>query len=288
LVGESLDAPTWVSFRHEPESWAVERAPRWAPLPADWGVSLVIPAYNEQDRIGATLDVYLAALERASRPFEVIVVCDGTDHTPDVVRRLGNPHVRTLEYPRKLGRGGAIFKGLRAAKREVVAYADADGSVGSEDLIHLIRVVGSGEAVAIASRRLEPDLVEVPEPRLRRFIGWVWHGLIRALLGVKVRDVQCGLKVFRAEVVAIILREVLVTNRTFEVDMIYHICRHSIPINEVAVAYHHDFRTRMPITKAVPVMFLFLVGVFAANNRIGRRLVPSRVFEMCNSVFSTT
>ncbi|MHB8351395.1 MAG: glycosyltransferase [Thermoplasmata archaeon] len=277
-----------MSFRHEPEPWAAELAPRWAPLPADWGVSLVIPAYNEEDRIGATLEVYLAALERASRPFEVIVVCDGKDHTPDVVRRLGNPHVRTMEYPEKLGRGGAIFKGLRAATREVIAYADADGSVGPEDLIHLIHVVGSGEAVAIASRRLEPDLVEVPEPHLRRFIGWVWHALIRAFLGIKVRDVQCGLKVFRAEVVEIILREVLVTNRTFEVDMIYHICRHSIPINEVAVAYHHDFRTRMPITKAVPVMFLFLIGIFAANNRIGRRLLPSRVLDMCNSVFSTT
>ncbi|HTT14608.1 MAG TPA: glycosyltransferase [Thermoplasmata archaeon] len=288
--GEVTDFPTggWISHRHEPVR-AVEHWPGlWHPVAADWTLSVVIPAYNEEERILPTLREYIGALSARQIRFEILVVFDGTDRTPEVVRSLNDRRVAVAEFREKLGRGGAIFEGLRRVHGDIIAYADADGSVGATDLVHLVDLVARDDLVAIASRRLDPTRVVVPETRARRFVGGVWHALIKALLGVRVKDVQCGLKVFRRSVVEMLVREVAVTNRTFEVDLVYHLGRHGIPIDEVAVAYRHDFRTRMPITKAVPVMFLFLVGVFLANNRVGRRVVPQHVFERVNAVFSTT
>ncbi len=248
------------------------------------GISLVIPAYNEADRLGPTLDAYLPALEALHEEFEVIVIMDGTDATPAVVERYRERHVVGYRYDHKLGRGGAIFEGFRKARNHVVGYADADGSVGAKDLVRLLQWTLDGEKVVIASRRLHPRVVLVPEPSLKRMASFLWHVLVRALMHLQVRDAQCGLKLFSKEMVQDVLREVVVTNRTFEVAMLYHLRRKGVSIREVPVAYVHDFRTRMPIGKAIPVMFLTLLGVVAVNGPL-RSVLPVRFMEALNRRF---
>lgn len=277
-----------LSLRHQSPPNGRQIPPVPPRLPARWGLSLVIPAYNEAERIGPTLGEYLAALRQWNHGFEIIVVFDGADGTPDVVSRLGAPEVRLYRYEKKLGRGGAIFEGMRKAVLDVVGYVDADGSVGPGDLIRMLGWIEAGELAVVGSRRLDPSTVVVPEAQLRRFVGWVWHALLRALLGVTIRDVQCGAKLFRREVADFVCRNVVVTNRTFEAGMIYHILRRGIPIREVAVAYRHNFQTRMPIVKAIPVMFLFLLGILLANRPRLRRLLPERMLVGLNQVFSST
>ena len=194
--------------------------------------------------------------------------------------------VTTFSYPRKLGRGGAIFEGFRKSHHEVVGFADADGSVPAEDLERVLREVLQGSAAVVASRRLDPTAVAIPEPVTRRAIGWVWHALVKAFLSVPVEDAQCGLKVFSSDVVKMILRRVTVTNRAFEVDMLYHVYEAGVVITELPVAYSHDFRTRMPIGKAVPVMFAALVGIFLMNRTPAKRMLGSELFERFNQRFS--
>jgi len=242
---------------------------RWNADPRS--LSLVIPAYNEEDRITKALNAYLPVLERLRVPHEVIVICDGQDGTPAVVRSYGDRGVVCYEYSTKMGRGGAILEGFRKSTGDLVAFADADGSVPAADFEHLVQLAFQGAPAVIASRRLMPDLVPVPEPAFRRSIGFAWHLLVKMLLGLRLEDAQCGLKIFSKRVVhEVILKQLTVTNRTFEVGMLFHVAKSGIPILEVPVRYVHDFDTRMPIRGAVPIMFLTLVGILLSNRWVSK------------------
>lgn len=256
--------------------------------PSKLGISLVIPAYNEEKRLSKSLDSYIPVLEDLNVPFEVIVIADGSDNTPDVARRYHGHGVQCYSFPRKLGRGGAIFEGFKKAKYSVVSFADADGSVPPDDARKVITAVLEGRPCAIASRRLLPDLVAIPEAPHRRFIGFIWHALVRALLGLRVKDAQCGFKVFRQDIVqSVILPKVTVTNRTFEVGMLYHVSAAGYRIEEIPVKYVHDFDTRMPITKAVPIMLLTLLGIFVFNILLKGSRTPPQFVSKLNQRFAS-
>lgn len=254
--------------------------------PGEDGVSLVVPAYNEETRLGKTLDSYLPVLERLGTPFEVLVIMDGVDDTPSIVQSYATRGVIGFQYKKKLGRGGAIFEGFRKARYRLVAYADADGSVPPSDVAALLRIAAAGERAVIASRRLRPSCVVVPEPRFKRLLSYIWHGVVRVSLGVPVMDAQCGLKVFDRDLIQIILKSVTVSNRTFEVGMLYHLFASGVQVREVPVAYVHDMNTRMPIGRAIPVMFLTLMGIFLANRTRFRSLTGSRLSRALNQRFA--
>ena len=252
-------------------------------------VSLVIPAYNEEGRLCKALDAYVPMLENLGVNFEVIVIADGKDNTPRVVEPFRSRGVICYTFPRKLGRGGAVFEGFRRARYSIIAFADADGSIPASDARTILSLVLSGRPVAIASRRLLPEMVEIPEAAHRRLIGLVWHTLVRVLLSVPVKDAQCGFKAFRSEIVRnVILTRVTITNRTFEVDMLYHIVSAGYHIEEVPVRYAHDFDTRMPITKAIPIMLLSLIGIFVFNVVLSGTVTPPKLVRDLNRRFSTT
>jgi len=270
---------------------AVDSRAQTEPLPiADLrSVSLVIPAYNEEGRLARALDAYVPLLEELGVTFEVIVIADGTDNTPVVAERFRSRGVTCYSYPNKLGRGGAIFEGFRRARYSITAFADADGSVPASDARTILSAVMSGQPVAIASRRLLPELVEVPEAAHRRLIGFAWHVLVRVLLSIPVKDAQCGFKAFRSEIVrGVVLPKVTVTNRTFEVGMLYHIVSAGYHIEEIPVRYTHNFDTRMPITKAIPIMFLTLVGIFLFNVVLSGTVSPPKLVRDLNRRFSST
>jgi glycosyltransferase involved in cell wall biosynthesis len=261
--------------------------------PLDWNpspdsISLVIPAYNEGARLEKSLKEYLPVLEALGVPYEVLVIADGSDHTPEVAQKYRSHGVRCYTYSNKLGRGGAILEGFRKAKFDLIAFADADGSVPGSDFDQMIRLALGGMPAVVASRRLEPKMVAVPEPPLRRSVGFVWATLVKLVLGVQLEDSQCGLKVFSRSVVKdVILRRLTVTNRTFEVAMMFHVARAGVPVCEFPVRYVHDFDSRMPITKAVPVMFLTLMGVALANMLEVRGMRPPKFIVGLNSRFSS-
>lgn len=263
------------------------------PGPPEWNasarsISLVIPAYNEENRLERSLSEYLPVLETMGVPYEVIVIADGSDATPDVARKYHTRGVRCYSYSEKLGRGGAILEGFRKAKFDLIAFADADGSVPGTDFRQIVNLALGGMPAVVASRRLEPNIVPVPEPPFRRSVGFVWATLVKIVLGVQLEDSQCGMKVFARSVVKdVILRRLTVTNRTFEVAMMFHVARAGVPVCEVPVRYVHDFDSRMPIAKAVPVMFLTLMGVALANVLESRGLQAPKFITGLNSRFAS-
>ena len=242
------------------------------------GLSIVIPAWNEEDRLKGTLDRYLQYLEARNEPFEVIVVSDGAaDRTAEVARSYSHRGVRVLEFQSKLGKGGAILEGMGEAKFECVGYLDADGPIPPSELLSMVEALREVDCV-VASRWIRGSVVIGAEPLFNRVAGRLWNFLVRSLLFLPLKDTQCGAKFFRRSVLTLTLRAVSLTNRAFDVDILYHIRREGRSIRELPVTWEHNPDTRMPIGKAIPIMFLSLVGIRIMNLPIGGK-VPKRFID---------
>jgi glycosyltransferase involved in cell wall biosynthesis len=244
------------------------------------GISLVIPAWNEAERLPHTLEYYLPALERHGEPFEVIVVVDGSsDGTADVGRSFGDRGVRVLEFPHKLGKGGAVLEGVREARYDSVGYLDADAPVLPTDIDRLLLALDHADCV-VASRRHPDSTILRPQPRSRKIASRVWNFLARSLLRLPLRDTQCGAKFFRAPAVKGILKHVGLYNWAFDVALLYHLRRGGYTIREVPVTWRHDDDSKLSMRRAVPVMFASVIGVRMMNLPMFRRGVPDRLVEL--------
>ena len=251
------------------------------------GVSIIIPAWNEEDRLTRTLNRYLPALEHRGEPFEVIVVVDGVrDRTADVARAFSGRHVKVLEFPTKLGKGGAILAGIWASQYEYVGYLDADGPISPREMYGLVGYLKDVDFV-VASRWTRGAVGVETEPLFNRLSGRLWNILTRSLLFLPLRDTQCGAKFFKASVVRPLLRTVTLTNRAFDVDLLYHVRKRGKRVKEVPVRWTHDPDTRMPIGRAIPVMFVSILGLRLMNSPMGKRVPPKLVQWFLRELGST-
>jgi glycosyltransferase involved in cell wall biosynthesis len=241
------------------------------------GTSIVIPAWNEEDRLARTLDRYLPSLEARGYPFEVIVVVDGVrDRTAEVAARYENRHVRVLRFPHKLGKGGAILAGMRVARFEYVGYLDADGPISPDEMFGLVGYLKDVDCV-IASRWITGSSGRESEPLFNRIAGRCWNLLTRSLLFIPNRDTQCGAKFFRSSIVRSLIHTVTLTNRAFDVDVLYHVYNKGGLVREVPVKWTHDPATRMPILRAMPMMLVSLIGVRVMNSPVAKRVPPKLI-----------
>jgi dolichol-phosphate mannosyltransferase len=248
------------------------------------GISIVIPAWNEEDRLARTLARYIPSLEARGEPFEVLVVVDGVeDRTSEVAGAFADRNVRVLNFPTKLGKGGAVIAGLREARFEFIGYLDADGPISPEEMYGLVGHLKDVDCV-IASRWVRGASGVEAEPAFNRVAGRLWNLLTRALLFLPLSDTQCGAKFFKRSVVRPLLHTVTLTNRAFDVDFLYHVHRAGGRMREIPVSWAHDPDTRMPLGLAIPVMFVSLIGVRVMNTSMGRR-VPKRMVEWFNDEF---
>lgn len=242
------------------------------------GISIVIPAWNEEDRLAKTLERYLPALEARRDPYEVIVVADGVkDRTADVATRYADRHVRVLRFSKKLGKGGAVLAGVRVSRYDYVGYLDADGPISPDEMYGLVGYLKDVDCV-IASRWIRGASGGETEPLFNRIAGRVWNFLTQMLLFLPLRDTQAGAKFFKGPVARSLLKSVTLTNRAFDVDMLYHVRKDGGRLREVPVRWTHDPNSRMPIGRAIPVMLISLVGIRLMNSPIGRR-VPTRLID---------
>jgi dolichol-phosphate mannosyltransferase len=168
-----------------------------------WSVSLVIPAYNEEAGIRQAVREADRALARLAERYEILVVDDGsTDATGEVAAEAARrrPHVRVLWHPENRGYGAALRTGFEAARFDRVAFTDADCQFFLDDLAPLLSLTDRCP-LAVGHRVNRQDTWR------RRFLSWGYNTLVRGLLGTRVRDCDCALKVFRREVLAHLLPE---------------------------------------------------------------------------------
>ena len=245
-------------------------------LNCEKGISIIIPAYNEKGRIKSTLDKYVPVIKSFNLPYEIIVVIDGQDGTENVIKDYTDLKYYKSAY--RLGKGGAVKKGLSMAKYEYIGYLDADGSLDPKNLMELLRQIQTNDCV-IASRYLKQSKWINKEPLFNRFVSRGFNFIVNLVLHLKVKDTQCGAKFFRIEAIKKILYKIQVSNRTFDVSILYHIKRKGYNIEEVPVTWNHDSNSRMPIKAAIISMFFTLLAIKLMNSRI-KDYVPEFLFRI--------
>jgi glycosyltransferase involved in cell wall biosynthesis len=197
--------------------------------------TVVIPAYNEEHRIGHLLD------EMAVFEGSLIVVADGTDRTAELVEAFSIAHpalrLRCLSYPRRLGKGGGILEGFRAAETPYVGFVDADGSTAPAEMVRLFSYLQEADG-AIASRWCPGAVVPIRQGALRRLQSRAFNHLIRLLFDLPYADTQCGAKVFRRGALETVLDEIVLTGFEFDVELLWRLRRRGKTIVEVPTVWH--------------------------------------------------
>lgn len=209
-------------------------------------VSVVIPAFNEAERIGGTVRVTLAYLERESPGSELIAVNDGsTDATAEIVRKVfatpGAIATRLLENFPNRGKGAAVRAGLLAATRPIGLFSDADLSTPIEEMTKLIEPIAANEVdIALGSRALDRRLIGRRQPWRREQAGRVFNLLVRLATGLPFWDTQCGFKAFRLALCHPIFEKARTDGFGFDVEILYLARQAHLRMREIPVRWNHS------------------------------------------------
>ncbi|MFN2477132.1 MAG: dolichyl-phosphate beta-glucosyltransferase [Chthoniobacterales bacterium] len=209
------------------------------------GFSLVIPAYNEADRIALTLRTAIDYLRAESSGSEIIVVDDGsTDATHavvcDVFSEATGVEARLIERSPNAGKGSAVRAGLMAASREIALFSDADLSTPIEELPKLLEPIFAGELdVAFGSRALDRRLIGNRQAWHREQAGRIFNLAVRLMTGLPFWDTQCGFKAFRLEALRPLLPDARSDGFGFDVELLYLGHRADLRMREIPVRWNH-------------------------------------------------
>lgn len=200
-------------------------------------VSVVIPAFDECERIVATIGAIAAHLCSAGVSWELIVSDDGSsDGTPDLVRSLNLVNVKVLEPGVNRGKGAAVRDGVMAARGKFILFSDADMSTPIEEFDRLLAAVQAGYGVAVASRAAQ-GAQECGRGALRSLISAALRGGVRKATGVRVRDTQCGFKLFTRESAQSLFRASRVDGFSFDLEILWLAQQWNIDVEEIAVRW---------------------------------------------------
>ena len=213
-------------------------------------LSLIIPAFNEAQRIGSTLRRAHRFLAARPTSFEIIVVDDGsTDHTVALVTALaselpGLPGLRVLRSPANRGKGHAVRRGMLAATGQIRVFSDADGSTPIDELDPLLRALAAGADIAIGSRYLAASRVTRPQPWFRRVWSRLVNRVVQRMLLPGVLDTHCGFKAFTAAAAGHTFAACTVDGWSFDLEVLARARAHGLRIQEVAVRWENDERSK--------------------------------------------
>ena len=211
-------------------------------------LSIIIPAYNESARIGATLERVLSCVRERGWDAEVLVVNDGsTDDTAAIVQAWARTHheLHLIENEGNCGKGFSVRNGLLQASGSVVMFTDADLSSPIEEAERLLEAIAAGADVAIGSRWLDRQKQTKHQPLYRRFFGRCYNWLTRTVMGLPYRDTQCGFKAFRREAAQCIFRLQTIERWGFDPEILFIAQKLHLRVVEVPVTWGHDERSRI-------------------------------------------
>lgn len=227
-------------------------------------LSVIIPAYNEEQRIGKSLQTILAYLRLQPYAAEVIVVDDGSrDATREAVMpfRGGTPPVHILANGQNRGKGFSVRRGFTQAGGDYLLFSDADLSTPIEEVERLLVALQRPADIAIGSRALPDSRVEVHQPWYREAMGRFFNRLVQALAVPGIRDTQCGFKCFRRDAALAICQRMTSERFGFDVEMLYLGRKLGYRVCEVPVVWRHSPQTRVRLGRDAISMLVDLLRV---------------------------
>ena len=208
-------------------------------------ITIIIPVHNEERRISKSISRTVRFCADQGWDFQIIIAEDGsTDNTINVVREFESSLSSTkilyiVTSQQKLGKGAAIKNALSLAKKEYVAYMDADLSADPVEFQKLIENIGDSDVV-IGSRKLPGNLSPANRPITRALFSFCFSFLFRTLFGIPVRDTQCGFKLFRREAAEILFNDLRTSKFAFDSEIIVKAFMSGLRVKEVPIMWTHD------------------------------------------------
>ena len=226
--------------------------------------SIIIPAYNEAARAGATVEKVLAYATQRGWDAEVIVVNDGSsDSTAEIIRGLAvkNPQLRLLENPGNRGKGYSVRNGMLHARGERLLFSDADLSSHIEESDKLFAALAGGADVAIGSRWLRRQMQTQPQPLYRQMLGRIFNLTLRIILGLNFKDTQCGFKAFTRSAAQTIFPLQQIEGWGFDPELLYLARKQGFKVVEVPVEWAHREGTRISPFRDGILMFVEMLRI---------------------------
>lgn len=232
-------------------------------------LSIIIPAYNEEQRIGRSLDEILRFLKEQTYRAEVIVVDDGSrDGTGKIVADRKAQYDEAGEVLRLLtnspnrGKGYSVRRGVGSAQGEIILFTDADLSSPITEAPRLIAPIAEGLAdVTFGSRAINRNLIEVRQSLVRDFGGRVFNLFLRAITGLPYKDTQCGFKAFRRDAAAPVFQRQSIERFGFDPEILYIARKRGLRLLEVPVRWSHSDDSKVSYLRDSVDMFLDLVRI---------------------------
>jgi glycosyltransferase involved in cell wall biosynthesis len=236
-------------------------------------LSIVIPAFNEELRLPATLERIAAYLEASRRDAEVLVVDDGSkDRTAAVAESFRGkiPLLRVVPNGVNRGKGYSVRHGVQEAHGQIVLFTDADLSAPIEEADKLIDALKTHNcAVVIGSRAVDRSLITVHESPFREFAGIIFNKLVRIILWLPFVDTQCGFKAFNRERCQIIFEHQTIERFGFDPELLYLARHHGLRAVEIPVRWGHSPATKVSMLRDSLEMFLDVFQI-RWNSVLGR------------------
>lgn len=224
-------------------------------------VSIVIPAYEEEDRLVASLEKIVLYLRDHAPGTEIIVVDDGSkDQTAESAEKffasITDLVTKVIRYEENRGKGYAVKTGLQAAMADIALFSDADLSTPIEEMPKLIDPIRAGEFdVTFGSRALDRSLIGTHQPWRREQGGKVFNLVVRTLTGLPFWDTQCGFKAFNLTRFRPLLDLMQIDRFGFDVEFLYVANHHGLRLNEIPVRWNNDERSKVNVVRDSLRMF---------------------------------
>jgi len=238
-------------------------------------ISIVVPAYEEEERLGDSIRQILSYLGGLPVRSELIVVDDGSrDRTEDVARQVcsefADANTKVIGYESNRGKGFAVKTGLLAASADIALFTDADLSTPIEEMHKLIDPIEAGECdLAFGSRALDRSLIGTHQPWRREQGGKVMNLVIRTMSGLPFADTQCGFKAFGMAKFRPLLDLMTVDRFGFDVEFLFVAQFHKLRLHEIPVRWNNVEGSKVSVLRDTRRMFSELAQI-RRNARNGR------------------
>ena len=214
-------------------------------------LSVVIPAYNEEERLSRTLPKILNFFESRDYSSEIIIANDGSrDKTAEIVQEFiaKHPQLRLVNLKKNQGKGGALRQGVLASKGEWVLFMDADLSTPLKE-IDKFWPYSKDFFVIIGSRKMSGAEIVTRQSFLRENLGKVFTFLTNTLATGNLSDVTCGFKLFHGDLARTLFKLGIINDWSFDAEILFLAQKFGHRIKEVPVEWHNDPRTKVSMLK---------------------------------------
>jgi dolichyl-phosphate beta-glucosyltransferase len=221
-------------------------------------LSIIIPSYNEEVRLPATLSRIAAYTRSSKREIEVIVVDDGSrDNTVAVAEKFRSeiPSLRVVSNGENRGKGHSVRHGMQEARGDLVLFTDADLSAPIEEVEKLLPAMKTND-VAIGSRAMDRSQITVHESYFREFAGIIFNKIVRLILRLPFVDTQCGFKAFNRVPCKIIFEQQTIERFGFDPELLYLARHHGLRSVEISVRWGHSPATKVSMLRDSIQMFI--------------------------------